>query len=148
MDFGYCARAELRGSGEVIGEGGQEGVDSVGVCVGSVVEYKVGGEELVVGDLVASGVVAGVCELEEEATESGSWKEDFCLGRRRQVMVIKIGQDEVENRFDFSFEASRRPVAIELAHRGVGFEVVIGFRCVMPDLRPTSSLGIFDAHRY
>ncbi len=59
MDVGDCIGGKLRRAAEVVGEGREEGVDGVGVCVWSVIEDEVGGEELVVGDLTARRVIAG-----------------------------------------------------------------------------------------
>ena len=42
--------------------------------MGCVVEDEVGGEKLVIGDLVAGGVVASEGELEEKTTKASTWK--------------------------------------------------------------------------
>ena len=122
-------------------------MNGVRICVRGVVEYEVRSEELMVGDLVSGGVVAGESKLEEKAAEASTWEEDGRLGTGWETQIFEVGQYQVEDRLYLSFKAFSGPVAVELADGGVSLEMVVGFGCVMPGLGATGRLLGLDAHR-
>lgn len=63
-----------------VGESGGEGVEWILPTGGDVVEDPIRGEELVVGDLVALGVVAVQDQREENAAQAGPRHEDAGTG--------------------------------------------------------------------
>ena len=62
-------------------------------------------------------------------------------------MLLEVGQDEVEDGFNFSFEAFRRPVTVELADGGMRLEVVVRFSFIVPGLWAIGRLAVSVAHR-
>ena len=146
MDVWNGKGRALRFAGEVVREGREKGVDGIRICGWSMVEDEIGSKELMVGDFIAGSVVACEGELEEETTEAGAGKEEGCLGGGWEVVMLEVGEDEVEDRLDLSLKALSGPVAVELADGGVRFGVVVGFGFVVPELRAVERLCCFDAH--
>lgn len=134
--------AELVLAGRDVREARGGRVDGVLALVGRAVEDEVAGEELVVGDLVARGVIAGSAEFEEDAAQTGTGEEEVwcccccigtCVGRCWEWEVgFEVGEDGVEKWFNFECESFVGPVAVELSEGRMCFGEVVGFGGAVP----------------